>query len=143
MRVLPVIENRQSRVLIEITIDDHGDIHPAYIWWCPGCAAWGDLHEALAPGSTASGIGTHMFHIPPWSFDNDDMDSPTFSASYLVHGIPANPDASREHYPNGYSGSPRCHSFVKDGHVQYLSDSEHPLAGQTVPMAPVPAWLRA
>ena len=30
-----------------------------------------------------------------------------------------------------------CHSFVKDGNIQYLSDCTHELAGQTVPL---PAW---
>lgn len=132
-------QERQSRVLVEVTIDDHGKVYPAYYWWCPGCVAWADMQPE---GSTASGIGTHLFHVPPWTFDNDDMERPSFSASYLQNGILANPDADRKHFPNGYVGSPRCHSFVKNGMIQYLSDSEHPLAGQTVPMAPVPAWLR-
>jgi hypothetical protein len=28
--------------------------------------------------------------------------------------------------------TPRCHSFVTDGRIQFLSDSTHALAGQTV-----------
>ena len=30
-----------------------------------------------------------------------------------------------------------CHSFVTDGRIQFLTDSTHTLAGQTVPL---PAW---
>ena len=28
----------------------------------------------------------------------------------------------------------RCHCFVKAGHIQFLGDCDHALAGQTVPM---------
>lgn len=34
-----------------------------------------------------------------------------------------------------------CHSFIRDGHWQFLADSAHKLAGQTVPMVPVPDWV--
>ena len=131
-------QHRRSEVLAEMTIDDHGNIHPAYLWWCPGCEAWGKLQPE---GSYGHGVGTHIFHIPPWTFDNDNMEKPSFSASYLSYGIPANPDADPKHFPSGYAGSPRCHSFVKDGMIQFLADCDHPLAGQTVPMAPIPDWL--
>jgi hypothetical protein len=30
-----------------------------------------------------------------------------------------------------------CHSFVRDGQIQFLSDCTHPLAGQTVPLSEV------
>ena len=34
-----------------------------------------------------------------------------------------------------------CHSFLKDGQWQFLGDCAHGLAGQTVPMVPLPDWL--
>jgi Family of unknown function (DUF6527) len=34
-----------------------------------------------------------------------------------------------------------CHSFLKDGRWEFLSDSAHHLAGQTVDMVPLPDWL--
>jgi hypothetical protein len=39
---------------------------------------------------------------------------------------------------NHISGSvgPRCHSFVTDGRIEFLSDSTHALAGQTVELPP-------
>lgn len=32
----------------------------------------------------------------------------------------------------------RCHSFVRDGRIEFLSDSTHTLAGQTVDLPPWP-----
>lgn len=123
-------QERQSSILIEITVDDHGKIYPAYIWWCPGC-------DERDPGHR----GTHMFHIPPWTFDNDDMEKPTFSASYLsksyyYDGDPSEPIETRTRHETV------CHSFVKDGTIQYLGDCTHSLAGQTINMVEVPDWLR-
>ena len=34
-----------------------------------------------------------------------------------------------------------CHSFIRNGHWEFLGDCAHSLAGQTVPMVPVPDWL--
>lgn len=50
-----------------------------------------------------------------WKF-NGDYHRPTFSPSILVN---ANTDQ-------------RCHHFVRDGKIQYLSDCKHRYAGQTV-----------
>jgi hypothetical protein len=53
-----------------------------------------------------------------WTF-NGNYEKPTFSPSLLVFkDDPAS----------------RCHSFVKDGQWEYLSDCFHSLAGKTVPM---------
>lgn len=55
-----------------------------------------------------------------WSFDGDLVE-PTISPSILSQG------------------QTRCHSFVRKGRIEYLLDSEHALAGQTVRMIP-PPW---
>jgi hypothetical protein len=34
-----------------------------------------------------------------------------------------------------------CHSYVPAGRWEFLADSAHALAGQTVDMVPVPDWL--
>lgn len=53
-----------------------------------------------------------------WAFNND-MDKPTISPSLLVR------------YP--IDGVDRiCHSFIKDGAIQFLSDCTHKMAGTTV-----------
>ncbi len=52
-----------------------------------------------------------------WSF-NGDYDNPTISPSILVTA------PGRDNY--------RCHSFIKNGQIQFLKDCTHNLAGQTV-----------
>ena len=63
----------------------------------------------------------HLFVKGRWNF-NGDYEKPTFSPSMLVKGGPCNKD-----------GSDRiCHSFVKDGKIQYLSDCTHKYVGKTI-----------
>jgi hypothetical protein len=75
--------------------------------------------------------GGFMIHCPAcgcghkfderWTF-NGDFEKPTFRASMLTSGG----------QQNG-----RCHSYVTDGNIEFLPDSTHELAGQTVPL---PDW---
>lgn len=67
--------------------------------------------------------GCEEHHGPSdsWSF-NGSQTAPTFTPSILVRG-----------HKDGV-GDTRCHSFVRDGQIQYLSDCTHALAGKTVPM---------
>ncbi len=55
-----------------------------------------------------------------WTW-NGDRERPTVSPSILVTD----------------SGPSRCHSFLRDGSLEFLSDCTHALAGQTVPL---PDW---
>lgn len=66
----------------------------------------------------------HAIHVggpEDWTW-NADVDNPTVSPSILA-------------YPNHRHG--RCHSFIKGGKWQFLSDCDHELKGQTVD---VPEW---
>jgi phage terminase large subunit GpA-like protein len=49
-----------------------------------------------------------------WTF-NGNKEAPTFRASMLVH-----------------RSQSRCHSFVTDGRIEFLSDCTHALAGKTL-----------
>ena len=60
-----------------------------------------------------------------WTY-NGDCDSPTFSPSMLVHQ--STPEL-------------RCHSFVREGKIQFLNDCHHELAGKTVPIPEMPDHL--
>ena len=60
-----------------------------------------------------------------WGF-NGDHDRPTLSPSILVHPAPR---MSRT--------TPRYHSFVRDGRIEFCGDSEHELAGTTVDLGEV------
>ena len=86
--------------------------------WCPGC----DYQHRFV-------IADEDGHVPPgpvWGWDGN-LEAPTFEGSLLVYEAP-------EHHP-------RCHSFVRAGRWEFLGDSGHHLAGQTVPMVPLPDWL--
>jgi hypothetical protein len=57
-----------------------------------------------------------------WEFNND-FDKPTISPSFLQKGFLSSK------YPDGI-----CHSYIKEGRIQYLNDCSHELKGQTVEM---------
>jgi hypothetical protein len=71
-------------------------------------------------------VNTVKGQTPYWEFDDDD-DCPTMSPSYLIN-IPEAPG----HYP-----AVRCHSFIRSGRIEFLSDCTHELRGQTVDL---PDW---
>ncbi len=52
-----------------------------------------------------------------WTF-NGDMEKPTLSPSYMT---------GFDNYKKNL-----CHSFIKDGKIQFLGDCFHELKGQTV-----------
>jgi hypothetical protein len=72
------------------------------VFECPGC-------ESLHGPNVGEGS-------PKWTW-NGDIDRPTLSPSILI----GKDDPRR-----------RCHSFIKDGKIQFLNDSFHKLSGQTV-----------
>lgn len=87
---------------------------------CPGCGSTHRIQHGEGSG-------------PRWSW-NGDAEKPTFSPSVLVT-YPANPDADEEF--KEWRTERRCHSFVTDGRIQFLSDCTHEKAGQTVDL---PEW---
>lgn len=65
-----------------------------------------------------------------WAF-NGDLERPTFEPSILVQwGRVAGQDL-------------RCHSFLRDGVWEFLSDSTHALTGQRVPVVDHPKTIAA
>jgi hypothetical protein len=74
--------------------------------FCPGCKC-GHGWDARPGG---------------WTF-NGDLLRPTISPSLLVRW-------------NEGKVPKVCHSFIKDGQIQFLGDCTHELAGQTVPLEP-------
>ena len=72
-----------------------------------------------------------------WQCD-DDPEKPTISPSILVYAhkmcvLDANGEPTKDEAGNLVTkDSFRCHSFVRAGRIEFLGDSTHPLAGQTV-----------
>lgn len=87
-------------------------------FWCPGCNA---AHNIRVFQSNPGGVG------PLWMW-NQSPEKPTFEPSILVN--------AQGPYYN--IGAHTCHSFIKDGQIQFLSDCTHLLSDQTVPLPDFP-----
>lgn len=91
---------------------------------CPGCRR----RHAITSGPNA------------WTWNGDTV-RPTFTPSVLVqpHDTLINEDLDLPELvaEGNRTRTPRCHSFVTDGRIEYLADSTHGLAGQTVDL---PVW---
>jgi hypothetical protein len=82
----------------------HTDGQNEQVWiFCPGCKT----HHAFTI--------KHPTFVP-WTW-NGSLENPTFNPSMLVN----------KDYPDS-----RCHSFVRDGKIQFLSDCFHDLKNKTV-----------
>lgn len=79
------------------------------VWWTFHC-----------PGC---GTGHTINHT--WDFDGN-YEAPTFSPSVLTFGSPWQTDV------------PRCHSFIRGGRIEYLTDCTHEQAGHTIDL---PDWV--
>lgn len=94
---------------------------------CPGCNQ--PHHVVRAPGK--------------WTW-NQDAERPTLTPSVLVTGLQTIREATGKWTGEWFrdaKGNPipmRCHSFVTDGRIRFLSDCTHALAGQTVDL---PDWV--
>jgi hypothetical protein len=84
------------------------------IFFCPGCKSTHSVNTAR--------------NGPRWTY-NGDPARPTFSPSILVTTRWSETDATER--------DDVCHSFVRDGKIQFLGDCTHELAGKTVSL---PEW---
>lgn len=102
---------------------------------CPGCKC-----------SHAIYTGEWKHPGPKWGW-NGSFDRPTFTPSILVKSTEFT-EKGREQYrlwmeesvplPEQIDSRPTvCHSYVDDGKIQFLNDSTHSLAGQTIEL---PDW---
>jgi hypothetical protein len=108
-------------LVVVCTVVDKDDVALGRsLWlWCPGCQQAHAPRAALPDGSRPDGT------LPYWEWNGATDESFTISPSLLVRG-------GRDSV---------CHSFIRDGRWEFLGDCTHALAGQTVPMVPVPDWL--
>ncbi len=87
-----------------------------YKFYCPACK---ECHWVS--------VGPRSAWKIVWSF-NGDVDRPTVNPSLLVtRNLP--------------TGEQRCHSFIRDGHIQYLGDCTHAMKNQTVEIPEFPQEL--
>jgi len=112
-----------------LRIGGNGTAPGRSLWlWCPGCD---DAHRVIIDSPNG------------WTWDGNEQ-APTISPSILVRGVQW--AQGLRYYRVGHSKVPTggqtvCHSFVRAGRWEFLSDCTHTAAGQTVPMVPLPDWL--
>ena len=111
-----------------IVLNDEGEFQGVAIR-CPGCK-WSDgspmdhyLNVKCPPKLKES---TYNAGRPHWEW-NGSLDKPTFSPSFLE-------------WCNKKDGTviSRCHSFIRDGRIEFLNDCTHELKGQTVDLPEIP-----
>lgn len=101
---------------------------------CPGCKRRHALNIDQSNGR------------PAWQF-NGDLERPTFAPSLLEksgHHVPGQPQPPDCRYCAYAKENPDvdykcgiCHSFIRDGMIEFLSDCTHEMSGKTVPL---PDW---
>lgn len=100
-----------------------------FAFWCPGCE---EMHL----------VGT------TWQWDGN-LEAPTVSPSLLITSghycsrwKPGDScwctyNAEHADDPAGFVCE-RCHTFIKNGEIEFLPDCSHALAGKTLPIPPLP-----
>lgn len=91
---------------LSISDKDQG---PDYLFYCPGCKTHHGVWTKDRGEKTAK-----------WDFNND-LNSPTVSPSLLIR------------YPQG-DKMKICHSFIRNGYIEFLHDCTHELAGKILPL---------
>jgi uncharacterized protein DUF6527 len=101
-------------ITVELTNQDNTE--KSLVFMCPGC---GEHHPVRIKSADAA--------RPCWTW-NGDRDKPTFSPSLLV----------RYDYTDGRPQKV-CHSFIREGRIEFLGDCTHDKAGQTLDL-PACEW---
>jgi hypothetical protein len=81
-----------------------------------------------------AGTSTYLMYCPGcetlhsfgegWGFNKDFTDKPDVQGSLLTGPTPTKPAS--------------CHLFIRDGKIEFLSDSTHSLSGTTVDLPEIP-----
>lgn len=95
------------------------DGYTMLMFFCPGC---NEVHAVTVERPSG------QKGRPVWGW-NGNVEKPTFTPSVLVRtGRAVNPS----HEPEPGDPPEVCHSFVRDGQIEFLGDCKHALAGKTV-----------
>ena len=95
-------------------------------FYCPGCKCHHSFHVEPWKQLIKIVVGNGWMDCaegapgPVWHY-NGNPDKPTFTPSLLYKW-------------EDKTGKKRCHLYVTNGKIQFLADSTHKLAGQTVEM---------
>jgi hypothetical protein len=97
-------------------------------WYVINCPACGEHVIAVSP-PFSNGAS--------WSF-NGNFERPTFNPSLLVKtGRQVDPSHEMSPEMMGERYNRICHSFIREGMIDFCGDCTHELAGKTVPLLDV------
>lgn len=104
-------------------VTEDGKAYTTLTFACPGCVEMkktDGVHilPVYLPGEPATAPR------PSWEWDGN-LDAPTLSPS-IATMLPPND---------------QCHSFLTAGVFEFLADSTHSMAGQSVPLLDLPGWV--
>ena len=99
-------------ILVEDSLKRGKDL----VFWCPGC---NETHYIPVTGNREP-------HRPVWEF-NGDLEQPTLSPSILRKTGP---------FPDGHTHV--CHSFIRNGSIEFLGDCSHDKKNTTIPLPDLP-----
>jgi hypothetical protein len=99
-----------------------GGYHGELGFYCPGCKQEHFIFDNETNPEASRGYC--------WQF-NKDFENPTIKPSVLVQ---------RQGHNGNHNTLNRCHSFITDGKIEFLSDCTHELAGKTVELPNVDQW---
>jgi hypothetical protein len=88
-------------------------------FWCPGCDSAHVVSDSWQVNTDTATISPSVLVHSHQTFINNDLTDDALLA------------------PDNITTTPQCHSYVTNGHIQYLSDTTHALSGQTVEL---PDW---
>jgi hypothetical protein len=111
--IMPVVEVLEDKVL-----------GPMVFFECPGCGMNHGMPISLGKSHSC------------WTFNND-VEKPTLSPSILAKSTVPITDEQHAAIMRGEKVTPIdvvCHSFVRNGNIEFLSDCTHEFAGKTVPL---------
>lgn len=108
-----LLKTENPIVIAREVTNANGEIGMRHYYWCPGCKT---LHGiAINPHKQDNGAG--------WTFAGT-LECPSYEPSQK----------------SDFGDKRVCHTFIRNGQIQFLDDCTHELKGQTVPMVPVPDW---
>jgi hypothetical protein len=112
-----------SKIIAERKVKHpNGVVVRVHYYWCPGCDA---LHGITIKPDVNPNNGAG------WEFTGT-KDNPTYSPSQL---------SLWEGTVDGKPHKRVCHTFIRNGKIEFLSDCTHAMKGKTVPLPALPTGI--
>lgn len=100
-----------------------------YLFYCEGCECDHGFRTKSWPMPKGLSRDEQKLFQSNWTF-NGDMSKPTLSPSLHVHI-----------QPTGKKRYTQCHSFIKNGNMNYLTDCRHELKGIEIEIPDYDDWI--